>query len=194
MIPQENTICYKVSRTIDALTEALTGSLDIVLQVQRLHEIRKSAQRMEDALKLRKEMMVEAGIEAKYQSKKAGNKALKGVNKIAHMDEKRLDTPEYTVIIKQGNEIVYENKVFSIVASIVEEITDIDDSGAISGRAQSLTIGKPLHVWYGFDQLRQAIEARSFEIFSAIQASIKSGSLADKSLKKALIERANARN
>ncbi len=62
------TICYKVNRAIELLELAIkTSDLDISLMGNILHDIRKDAQTMENGLKQRKQAMIEASVEEKYQ-------------------------------------------------------------------------------------------------------------------------------
>lgn len=184
----EDTICWKINRLVEELTEALaTGRLDIVGAVSSLHEIRQSAGKMETALKRRKDLMTIHGIEEKYQALKAGDKPT-GVNKIASLDEKTYENPEFEFIFKKNGEVMYQNKVYSAVFCVVEKIKDIDPNGVIDGVTQKLTFGRPLEIWYAMDQLNQGVEGMRVEVLADMQRAIEENRFADPEVKRTIIE------
>ena len=184
----EDTICWKINRIVDDLTESLaTGKLDIVNAVARLHEVRQSAGKMELALKNRKDLMVIHGIEEKYQADK-GNDKPTGINHISDLDEKTYKNPEFEFIFKRDGEVVYQNKVYSAVFCVVEKITDISPEGVIDGVTQKLTFGRPLEVWYAMDQLNQGVEDMRVEILADMQKAIEDNKFADPEVKRRIIE------
>lgn len=171
------TICYKVSRCIEALDRLIkTQHLDPIQFAKHLHGIRKDATAMENALKLRKQMMIEAGIEDKYQEAK-GNIKPKGINLIASDEEKQTPKSLFKITLEQDGEIVYQNEGYAGAFSFVEEITDIDEDGAIVGQTQKLIFGQPLAYWFAFDQLKQGVEAKNMEILTAIRGMMRNGKI-----------------
>lgn len=191
---EEETICWKVNRCVDDLERLLkTNMIDPAAFGERLHQIRKDAQRMENALKLRKEFMgTIEGLEEKYQQKKSGRNKVKGINKIANTNiRQKSHKMAYEFTIKQGDEILYQQPVYGAVLSIVEDINDIDRMGSVDGTVQNLFFGHPLVMWYGFDQLRQGMEGKKIEIMTAMRQAIESNELADPEVKKKIIKAAN---
>lgn len=189
----EDTICYKISRSIDELSEALaTGDLNIILHTRRLHEIRDSAQKMENALKLRRSVLKEHGLEEVHQALKGERAVPPGLNKIANKEEQQTtDDTTFEFTIKQKEEIIYQNTVKAGVLWVVEEITDIDADGMIDGRAQNFIFGNKIGIWYAFDQLRQAMEAKKFEIMAAFKSAIERKDFVNPHVKAQIIRATN---
>jgi len=189
----EETICYKISRSIEDLGKAMkTGNLDALALVKRLHEMREQAQRMEEGLKLRKNMMIEAGLEEQYQSKKKKETTPQGVNKIAMEKEEFTEEKiNIEVIIKRDGEIIYQNKAHAGVLCLVERVKDIDRYGQINGQTQKFTFGQPMMYWFAFDQLKQGIEARALEIMQSIRNAIAKNQFADPEVKRKIMEHTN---
>lgn len=187
----KDTICFKISESIDRLNHALTGELDIVAMAKLLHEIREDATKMEVGLKIRKQIMQKHGLEKEYQILKGEKNAKNGVNKLPEQYQKREEKLDFEIIIKEKNEIVYQNKVHSAVLCMIEKIKSIDEYGEVSGKSQVLTLGHDLAVWFAFDQLKQAVEAKSIQIQSAIRYGVVSGEIKDPNYRKSLMEMVN---
>lgn len=189
----EDTICYKINRCMDDMEKAMkTGNLDGLALVKRLHHIRQQAQKMENGLKLRKKIMVREGLEDEYQSTKKKENTPTGINKIAmEEEEKTNDKLTFEVTIKREGEIVYQNTAHAGVACFVEQVEDIDEQGQITGNTQKFTFGNPMMMWFAFDQLKQAIEARGMEIMLSIQTAISQRKFVDPHVKKQLMDFTN---
>jgi len=191
---QENTICHKITQSIDDIEEAVkTGHLDIIGLSKRLHEMRESAQSMENGLKLRKQVMsTVSGLEEEYQKLKQDNSKSEGINNISGKEEKHYNERiKFEFIIKQEGKLIYQQEAYAGVVCIVEKIEDIDRFGEISGKTQKFTFGHDLSVWFAFDQLAQAIEARKVAIAIAIKEAIENNRFADPETKKKIIDNAN---
>lgn len=175
---QDQTICHKVDEGEQMIQHAIKSmEFDAVGLSRLLYQIRSDAQRMESALKLRKKMMVEAGIEEKYQEAK-GKVKPSGINKIANADEeKKIERETFEVTITREGEVVYQHKAYAGAVSLVEEIQDIDSQGVITGITQKLTFGHPLGYWFAFNQLDHAVRAKNIEIMTAIGAMMKNGKM-----------------
>jgi hypothetical protein len=189
----EDTICYNVTRSIEDLEKAIkTGNLDALGLVRRLHRIREQAQKMENGLKHRKEIMVREGFEDEYQALKKKLSVPGGTNKIYNEGEERTkEKIEFEFTIKRDGEIVYQNKAYAGVLCIVEKVEDIDEMGNIIGTTQKFTCGNPMMTWFAFDQLKIAIEARGLEIMQSIKQAIEDKKFVDPSVKKQIIEATN---
>lgn len=170
----EKTICYKVSRCVEEVEESIkTSSFNAGYVAHLLHEIRRDAQRMEDGLKARKEMMVKAGIEDEYQKTKGEKPDPK--NKLFDGFKKTKEKLTYHFTVTEKGQVVYDQDVHAGVICAVEKVSTLDKDGAMTGLTQKFTFGHPLAVWYAFDQLRQAIEARKVEIAVTLRRHIESG-------------------
>lgn len=191
----DQTICFKINRCIDNITNAVKGKgLDIQALSIDLHEIRTSAQHMESGLKLRKKLMIEAGIEEKYQALFASENTptKNGINTIANASEVRPASKiRYEFTVKEDGKVVYQSPAHAGVIDIVEEIEDIDDQGIINGKTQRFIFGHPLAIWYAFDQLQQAIEARRLEILIALKKAVGGKMFSDPVQKKKILEAMN---
>lgn len=192
-VREEDTICFKVNRCIDDLARLLrTNEIDPAEFGNRLHLIRKDAQKMENAIKLRKQVMSSvAGLEDEYQIKKGGRNKLKKTNKIANADMTSDKPRTYEFTMKENGKILYQQDVHGGVLSIVEEIEDIDDNGALTGVAQSFFFGHPLVLWFGYDQLTKSMEGKRMEIMGEFRKGIESRQFADPLVKARLIAVAN---
>ena len=60
--------------------------------------------------------------------------------------------------------------------------------GNITGVTQKFICGNPMMIWFAFDQLKIAIEARRFEILGAIKEAIKNKRFSDPETKKKFID------
>lgn len=190
----ENTICYKVSKSVEIVERAIkTKEFDIGI-VKYLHAIRQDAQRMEKAIKVRKQIMIAEGIEEKYQNTKSDFKSSAKINNLQGQDQETqaLASDKFSVTIKKNNEILYDNEeVIGCAICCVEKITEIDPEGSISGEQQVFVYGHDLVKWYAFDQLRQAIEGKTAQIMAAIRTALETGMFVRPDLKKRLIEGMN---
>lgn len=193
MIKDKNTICYKVTRSIEDLEFAMkTGKLDALNLVKRLHAIREQAQKMENGLKRRKEIMVREGLEDEYQALKKKLSVPEGINKIFNAGEEHTkENIEFEFSIKRDGELIYENKAYAGVVCVVEKIEDIDEGGNIVGTTQKFTFGNPMMTWFAFDQLKIAIEARGLEILQSIKAAVERNQFTDPDVKRQIINAAN---
>lgn len=189
----EETICDKVTRSIEDLETAIKGGhLDAIAFVRRLHEIRGQAQKMETGLKRRKKIMVREGLEDEYQKLKVKESVPNGINKIYDKpEEESKEKLNFEIIMKRDGEIVYQNEAHAGVVCIVEKIEDIDEMGQITGTTQKFTFGNPMMIWFAFDQLKIAIEARRFEILQAIKSAIENKKFTDPEVKRKIIEATN---
>lgn len=166
----EETICYKVSECIKEIEDTVnSGKFNAGKVAHLLHEIRKDAQQMENALKLRKEILVKHNLEEEYQKDKKSANTLEGINTIANKEEFTSDKFLFEFTVKENGVLVYQNKCHAGVISIVEEIEDMDEFGEIDGRTQNFHFGHPIALWFAFDQLKQQMEARGVQIMTAIK-------------------------
>jgi len=193
MMKDEKTICYKITRSIEALEKATkTGKLDVITLVRRLHKIREQAQDMENGLKARKKIMIREGFEEEYQLSKAKDKIPDGINTIYGKDEERLEAKAlFEVTIKQDEKIVYQTSAHAGVVCLVEKIENINEEGQIDGRTQRLMFGQPLAYWFAFDQLKTSIESKAFDIMQAIKQAVKDKKFVNPDVKKKIIEATN---
>ena len=193
MIKDEQTICYKITRSITALEKAMkTGKLDVITLVRRLHTIREQAQNMENGLKNRKKIMVREGLEEEYQLLKAKNKIPDGINTIYGTEEERLPAKAlFEITIKQDEKIVYQCSSHAGVICLVEKIDDINEEGQIDGRTQKLMFGQPLAYWFAFDQLKIAVESKGLEIMQSIKQAVEDKKFINPDVKKKIIEARN---
>lgn len=151
-IPFNETICARVDFIYGELEKDIAGKrFDGIKVLDALKAIRKSANAMENSIKLRKEMMIEAKLEEVYKRKR-GEKYDTGVR----VNEVSFDRPQkITVIVKQKDKIIYEQEANSGVFSITERIDDINNEGVMSGKAQHFQFGNPFGMFYALDQLNQ---------------------------------------
>lgn len=98
---------------------------------------------------------------------------------------------KYEFTMKENGKILYQQDVHGGVLSIVEEIEDIDDNGALTGVAQSFFFGHPLVLWFGYDQLTKSMEGKRMEIMGEFRKGIESRQFADPLVKARLIAVAN---
>jgi hypothetical protein len=122
---KEEIICEQINELIKGINEAVkTRNLDVVSQVKRLHTVRHLATKMEQGLKLRKEIMIKAGLEEEYQKQKGKAGTPGGTNKIAGIEDNAVkEVQEFEITIKKGDEILYQNSAHAAVMAIVEEIS-----------------------------------------------------------------------
>lgn len=189
----ENTICFKVSRSIELLERAIkTKDLDVVEMSRFLHAIRSDAQRMENGLKWRKEIMVREKLEDEYQDRKKKENTLTGTNKIANEGEEVVkDNPEFEFTVKKNGELLYENRSHAGVVCTVEKIEGMDEFGQMVGTTQKLIFGNPAMIWFAFDQLKIAIEARGTEILADLRHMIENKKFLDPEVRKEYVEATN---
>lgn len=190
---EEDTICHKVNQLIKGLEHAAkTGQAPLGEWAKQLHKIRQSAQKMEDGLRHRKKIMVDANIEDDYQKyKKVMTKpGTNGINLIANTDEIRTDKSKFEFIAKQDGKVVYHHNGASAgVISIAERIDDIDEMGAIIGVTQKFIFGTPLAKWFAFNQLEHYMEDGKLEILTAAEEMMRLHK--DPVLKKRLLDKLN---
>jgi len=187
------TICHKITLSIEDVEKAIkTGNLDVITLAKRLHSIREDAQKMENALKLRKEIMIKAELEEIYKEKKELKAKPEGINKIMNEPEQQIvEKINFEVTIKRDGEVIYQSKAHAGALSIVEKIEDIDEFGTIDGRTQRFHFGPILAIWFAFDQMKQSIEARGVEIMGAIKKAMSEKKVISTEAKKKLQEMAN---
>lgn len=184
----DQTICFKVEKSLEILKHTLkTGEIDIDALSEYLHGIRKDAQRMEDALKLRKEIMTVNKLEDNYQEMKEKETTPPGVNNMPIGFEIRNEPLSYEVIVKDKDKVLYQNNVWGICFSAVEKIDDISHDGVISGKSQQFTVGHDLTVFFAFNQLEQNLEARMMKALTALANTIRLGRLKDATYKSGLL-------
>lgn len=174
MIDQKDTICHKVDECIRAVDDAVLRkkSVDLLMFTKNLHEIRHFAQSMENALKKRKKMMGEAGIEGSYQESK-GHKLKKGeVNTIAGANEIKLTPTPFEVILKENGVVRYQNKIVGGIMELVESIEDMAPNGEVDGVSQSFMFGHPVTIIHAFNKMQQSLEAKKYEFMAVIKASM----------------------
>jgi hypothetical protein len=189
----ENTICFKVSRSIELLERAIkTQELDVAGLSEYLHHIRSDAQRMENGLKWRKEIMVREGLENEYQERKKKELKLTGVNEIANEAEEIVkDNPEFEFTVKKNGKLLYENRSHAGVVCTVEKIEGMDEFGQMTGTTQKLIFGNPAMIWFAFDQLKISIEAKSTEILAELRHMIEGKKFLNPEVRKEYIEATN---
>lgn len=192
----KDTICYKVERSIELAKESMkTQTLDIYSLINFLDLIRKDAQRMENAIKLRKEVMIKHSIEDEYQELKGKRNAQTGINDVPIGTQFTEDIPEFEVTIKDKNgEVIYQNKSLAGVFCFVEKVEDIDEQGMINGTTQQFAFGHDLAIWYAFDQLRQGVELQLTRIALGLKNAIDNKMFSDPEKKKKLLSRMNHLN
>jgi hypothetical protein len=185
----ENTICHKIHELQDALEKVIkTGELDLNIFTKNLEYIRKSAQKMENGLKLRKEVMQLHDIEEEYQAKKKAKDIPTGINTVQNAHKKTKEKIKFRITVEEQGKIVYQNESFGAVVSVVEKIKDIDNFGVIDGQAQTFFAGHPLTVFFAFDQLHQAYQSKNIEITAAIKEAILNNKFSDPRVKKQIID------
>ncbi len=167
----EDTVCYKIDQAVKVVERAVkTGTFDAGKMGQLLHDIRLDAQKMENGLKARKAAMEKAGIEEAYQ--KTATPAPDKKNKIAGRDETSKQRKWFEFTVKEKGKVIYEHKAHAGILCIVEEVTDIDENGIMTGQSQKFFFGHDLAVWFAFDQLRQGLEARRLNILTALRNAV----------------------
>lgn len=191
----KDTICYKVDVCIDLSKQSMeTQTLDIYSLITNLGLIKKDAQRMENALKLRKQLMEKHGIEEEYKQLKGEKNKTVGINKMPDHLEVTEKTVNYHVTVKDtdGN-VIYDRGSFAGVFSVVENIEDIDELGMINGVTQQFAFGHDIAIWYAFDQLKQGIETQLIRIALGLKNAIENKMFSDPEKKKAMLDRMNGR-
>lgn len=189
----KDTICYKVEKSIELVKSSLkTQTLDIYSIIKFLDLIRKDAQRMENALKLRKEVMIKHSIEDEYQSLKGERNKQTGINDVPIGTKFTKDIPEFEVTVKDGKgEIIYQNKSLAGVFCFVEQVEDIDEQGMINGKTQQFAFGHDLAIYYAFDQLKQGIQVQMIRIALGLKNAIENKMFIDPEKKQSLLDRMN---
>jgi hypothetical protein len=189
---QKETICALISDSINELDKSIkTNSLDVGKLSAWLHDIRQLAYKMEDGLKTRKEIMIKNNLEEEYRKLKGKKNTRPGFNKVPDKPQEIKGKIEFEIIVKEQGKLVYQNKSFGVVVSVVEEIKDIDKNGFMDGRYQTFFAGHPLTIWYAFDQLSQAMEAKSTETMVALKHAIENNQLMDPVWKKQVLDQMN---
>lgn len=191
----EDTICNKVSRCIESVNMLLKdGTFDMEMG-KILHSIREDAQAMENGLKRRKAIMVEAGLENKYQKAKKQLDTPPGINKIVNATEQYVDhkNVKYEFIVKDHGEVIYQNEAFAGVACFVEEISDFDEQMALDGQTQRMMFGHNVSIWFAFDQLEKGMEGKKIQISAAIKKALMEKTFSDPKKKQQLIDLMNGR-
>lgn len=184
MKDHKQTICYKVDKSIDILEEAIkTDNLDVRAIGKLLHDIRLQAQKMEDGLKKRKEIMSKAGLEKDYQLKK-GKEGEDSYIRDEIVKGKQL----FEISVSQNGKHLYTRKGRAILLTIVERVDELDQMGNITGKVETLVTGHPLAIWYGFDQLSQKIESKRIEIMASIREAVEQSKFVDPKYKKIVKE------
>ncbi len=187
-MPTKITVCEKVSESLRVIEQSMTTrSLDAPKLAGLLHSIRKDAQRMETALKARKKVMEDNGLEEEYQKSK-GKVGTVGVNKMSATDERVKDAPDMRAMITKDGEVIYDHPILGAVMSVVESLTDIDEDGNITAVTQNFVVGKDLQTFVAFDQLRQAFESKKMGILALIADLVHSGKMKDPEVRRKIIE------
>jgi len=189
----KDTICYLITLSIEDVERAIkTGGLDAIGLAKRLHSVREKAQRMENGLKLRKEIMIKAGLEEIYKKKKELKTKPEGINKIMNEPEQQVvEKIDFEVFIKKDGELIYQSKAHAGTICIVEKIDDLDKFGNVDGRTQRFTFGPILAIWFAFDQLKQTMEAKGVEIMAAIKQAMSEKKVISPEAKKTLQRMSN---
>ena len=177
MTKYDETVCYYINRMTDMLEHALkTGDLDVLVMQESLEAVRRSAQNMENGLTLRKKIMEENRLEESYKKLKKEFNTPPGVNKVAQRNERATKATwqkrDYQVIVKENGVVVYDVHSYAGVICNVEQITDMDEQGTITGTTQKFLWGHDLAIWYGFDQLQQSMQTRKVQIMTALTAAL----------------------
>jgi hypothetical protein len=191
-VQYEKTVCYDINRLIEQVEQMeKDGTVDTLLMMKRLHDARLKAQRMENGLHARKEAMTVAGIEDKYQVDVKKKSTPDQLNNIAGLEYEGTLPPHlrpvFEFIIKEKGKVIYHyHGAKAGVLCVAERMDEIDPEGAVTGLSQKFTFGHPLAVWFAFDQLNQAIEAKKFEIGQAIKEAVMNNPLTPDHVKKYL--------
>lgn len=193
MTVYEDTICHNVNECIEQLTGLIeTHEIDPIDVINRLHKIREQAQKMENALKARKSIMIRENLETEYQASKNKAYSPTGINKINEEQEEVLDRQVvFEITVKRDGEVIYQNEGVAGVFSVAEHIEDIDDEGQVTGTSQKFMFGNPIMTWFAYDQLRIGIEARGAEFLMAIKDAIKTGKFFNSEARKKIINATN---
>ena len=147
---------------------------------------------MEDGLNLRKKLMIKAKLEDKYQALKAKKSIPPGINKIANDNEEQIkEKPQFEFTIKREGEIIYQTTAYAGVVCIAEEIKDIDKYGQVTGRTQKFMFGNPMALWFAFDQLKIAVEAKGVEIMQSIKEAVDAKKFINPNVRKEFINTLN---
>jgi hypothetical protein len=189
----QDTICHKVDALQKSLEQSIKdASLDVGLFAKNLAEIRTAATRMENGLKLRKEIMTANNLEADYQVKKGKENTPPGINTVrgTRRNDKTNDL-KFKVTVEENGKIVYQTTNRGLVMSVVEKIDDIDEQGVITGQAQTLMIGHELVMFYAFDQLHKHFQREAAPIMAKLMEAVKTKAFANKDIVKKIIEAAN---
>ncbi len=177
MINHDETVCYYVNRMTEQLEQAMkTGDLDVMAMQEGLESIRKGAQNMENGLTLRKKILEDHGLEEEYQKLKAETQKMPGINKIGQRNERKTraewQKKTYQLTVKQDGKIIYDVESYAGVICTVEEISDMDEQGTMTGTTQKFLFGHDLAIWYGFDQLQQSMQTRKVQMMTAMTAAL----------------------
>lgn len=185
---EAKTICDKVDRCLELIEEAFkTKNLDAPALASYLHQIRSDAQHMENALRRRKEVMHEAGIEKDYQKEKGKQETPPGINRIGNIPQRYISTqPKFQMTVKSDGKIVYQNDSFAGVLAAVESFEDIDNAGEIRGQSQQFYYGHPLLMFYAFQQVERGMEDHKVAVMSAWYNAMKDRKDVDPSIKDVL--------
>ena len=143
---------------------------------------------MEDGLKARKKIMVEADLEKLYKRNKKEKSKPRGINTIGNKEKRTRKKIDFEITVKEQGKLVYQNKSHAGVVCLVESIEDIDEFGAVDGQVQNFIFGHALSYWFAFDQLKRNMEARGVEITTAIQDAIMKKKFVDPEVKEAVIK------
>jgi len=77
------------------------------------------------------------------------------VNKLPDYKEFYNQKPVYYVEIKEGNRVIYRNKVYAFTSCFVQSLTKFNmDDLSLEGDSQILSVGHPIIQVFAFDQLR----------------------------------------
>lgn len=190
----DKTICHKVAKCQQLIKEAInTSSFNAQLMSKLLVDIQSDATRMEQGLKINKQIREKYGLEIEYQEAMKKKFTPPGVNNLEKIDLQTPDKLKFELTIKdQNGEVLYHNKTRAVILCAVEKITDIDLEGVIDGEVQTFAAGNDLAIWYAFDQLQQKFAGKFMELFVKLKNTIKSGKLRDGSFRESLIHDINA--
>ena len=96
-----------------------------------------------------------------------------GINKINNIHEIRNDKkhPIFEVTIKQGEEIVYQEKAVAGVLCMVETIDNVDENTLeVEGNCQKFMFGHPFYTLFAMDQLRIAMKKIALQAKAIVES------------------------
>jgi hypothetical protein len=192
----QDTICYKINKFIDAYeAEIRAGRIGSEANetVKMFHQMRMQAQKMEDGLRLRKEIMVANGLEDNYQKTKGNHKRPEPkLDNISDIDEPRpVNEMRFEVVISDNGKEVFRGSAFGGALCMAQHIEDVDEAGIINGESQVFTWGHAMTWLFALDQLNTRMEDKKLEVIAAMRGYLKNGMLTNPKEKKRLLSLMN---